>query len=72
MFSVSFNTTLYLHYLDKIVRAQPSTAMSCVAARKLSAKKTAVMMVTLGASADPSPKRVLMFDDKISIKKPKD
>lgn len=55
-----------------MVRAQPSTAMSWVAARKFSAKNTAVMMVTFGVSSDPSPKRVLMFDDKTSIKKPKD
>lgn len=53
-----------------MVRAHPSTAMSCVAAKKLRRKNTQVMMVTLGAESIPSPNRSLTLRESISINTP--
>lgn len=35
-------------FLDNIVKAQPSTAMSCVAAKKFNGRKTHIKKKTLG------------------------
>lgn len=60
--------------LDNIVKAQPSTAMSCVAARKFRKTNMTVKVTMLTAPLSPalvsSPKRVFTCVDKNNMKRP--
>ena len=75
-YCISVSSALHTH-LESIVSAQPSTAMSCVAARKLRAKNIAVRSVTLGGGAPggggvspPSPRRLSKEYERTNMNKP--
>lgn len=63
LFSQKYNT----NFLN-IVNAQPSTAISCVAAKKFKQKNINVKNVVLGSSVNTS--QLLMFIPKNNRKKP--